>query len=147
MGPFATTNPRASTAGKTAAGLLAVVVGFQICLAAGAPWGEAAYGGANPGVLPENLRVSSGVATGVYLALGAVAGTRLAGPTLRRRVLYAATPLMAVGALMNLASPSFVERMLWTPVTVALAAALWRAARDSSLVPTPRTKTWPVPVG
>jgi hypothetical protein len=36
---------------------------------------------------------------------------------------------MAVGAAMNLASPSFVERMVWTPVTAALAVLLWRAAK------------------
>ncbi len=46
----------ASHAGKTAAALLVVVAGFHGLLAAGAPWGEAAYGGANSGVLPETLR-------------------------------------------------------------------------------------------
>jgi hypothetical protein len=126
-------HPPASTAGKIAAALFLIVAAFQVSLAAGAPWGEAALGGANPGVLPEALRVSSAVGGVAYVLLAGVVGTRWAGSTLRRRVLYGATALMVIGAVMNLASPSFVERMLWTPVTVALVAALWRAARHDSL--------------
>ena len=49
--------PPASTAGRVAAGLFLVVAAFQVALAAGAPWGAAAMGGANPGVLPDELRV------------------------------------------------------------------------------------------
>jgi hypothetical protein len=48
-----------------AAALLALAVGFQIGLAAGAPWGAAAYGGrAVPrgGTLPVAYRCASGVA-------------------------------------------------------------------------------------
>ena len=40
---------------------------------------------------------------------------------------------MAIGAMLNVASPSFLERIIWAPVTVALLIALWQAARDSSL--------------
>lgn len=130
---FTTTHPPVSAAGTTAAVLFGVIAGFQICLAAGAPWGVAAYGGANPGVLSESMRSTSAVAAGVYAGLTVVAGSRAVGPTVRRRVLYAAVPLMALGAVVNLASPSIVERMIWTPVTVVLAAAVWRAARHPSL--------------
>jgi hypothetical protein len=137
---FSLSNPPASTAGRGAAVLFAVVGGFQICLAAGAPWGEAAFGGANVGVLSDTLRVSSAVAAVVYLGLSLVAGTPMLGATLRRRVLYGVAPVMVVGALVNLASPSLPERMIWTPVTVALAISLWRAARHSSLKPAPVTR-------
>ncbi|TFC56044.1 hypothetical protein E3O62_13145 [Cryobacterium sp. TMT2-15-1] len=123
----------ASTAGKVAAALFLVIAAFQVALAAGAPWGEAALGGINPGVLPDEFRVSSAMQGVFYVALAGVVGTRWASTTLRRRVLYGATVLLFVGAVMNLASPSFVERMLWTPVTVALVIALWRAARQDSL--------------
>jgi hypothetical protein len=125
--------PPASAAGKAAAGLFGVVAEFQSCLAAGAPWGAAAYGGANGGVIPVSLRRASGVAAVIYLALAVVSGTNVASPVVRRRVLYAATPVMVVGAVANVASRSLIERMLWTPVTVALAILLWRAARHPSL--------------
>jgi len=121
--------PRAGTAGRVAAGLLLVVAGFQAALAAGAPWGAAAFGGAHPGVLPARLRGTSAGAVVVYLLLAVVAGTQATGPTIRPRVLLGAAAGMGVGALLNLASPSFIERIIWTPVTIALVAALGREAR------------------
>jgi hypothetical protein len=126
-------HPPASLAGKVAAVLFLFVVAFQLALAAGAPWGEAALGGVNPGVLPDAFRVSSAVGAVIYLLLAGVVGTRWAGTALRRRLLYGAAALMVIAAVMNLASPSFIERMLWTPVTVALVVALWHAARHESL--------------
>lgn len=36
-----------------------VVVAFQIALAAGAPWGEYAMGGAVPGQFPPALRITA----------------------------------------------------------------------------------------
>ncbi|MCB5273907.1 hypothetical protein BJG92_01433 [Arthrobacter sp. SO5] len=125
----------ASRAGKTAAAILLGVAAFQGALALGAPWGTAAYGGAHPGVLPDSLRTASAVASGAYILLAAAAGTPLAGPALRRRVMYGTAGLMAVGALMNLASPSIVERMIWTPVTLGLGALLWTAAKHDAHQP------------
>lgn len=134
-------HPSASTPGKVAGALLLVVVAFQAALAAGAPWGEATQGGTNPGVLPEPLRLTSALGAVVYLTLAAVAGTRWAPPILRRRVLRAGAAVMVVGALLNIASPSFIERMIWVPVTVALMALLWRAARHESLLPDSHSPT------
>ncbi|MET3920042.1 hypothetical protein [Arthrobacter sp. UYEF20] len=123
----------ASPAGKAAAGLFLAVAGFQTALALGMPWGSAAYGGGHPGVLPDSIRAASAGASGVYLMLAAAAGTPLAPPALRRHVMYGTAGLMAVGAVMNLASPSLVERMIWTPVTVGLGVLLWKAARHGAL--------------
>lgn len=131
----------ASTAGKVAAVLLLVVAVFLMALAAGAPWGAAALGGSNPGVLPDALRVSSAVQGVFYVLLAAVAGTGWTGATLRRRLLHGVTALMVVGVIMNIASTSFVERMLWVPVSVALVIASWRAARHASLSVGPRSRT------
>ena len=138
--------PPASTAGKTAAVLLLVVVTFQVALAAGAPFGRAAFGGATRGVLPDALRVTSATAAVVYLMLAGVAGTPWTGATARRRTLYAAAALMGVGTVLNAASPSLLERLLWTPVTAALVVALWLAARHhsiSTVSSAPATRTSP----
>lgn len=113
-----------------ATGLLAAVGVFQVALAAGAPWGAAAWGGSHPGVLPDTLRVSSAVSGVVYGTLAAVTSSAVGGPTLRRRLLTGAAGLMAVGTLMNLASPSLVEKALWSPVAATLAVLLWRTRRD-----------------
>ncbi|WP_456823444.1 hypothetical protein [Cellulomonas sp. P5_E12] len=122
-------------AGRLAAGLMATTAAFQAALALGAPWGEAAYGGATSGVLSSQQRVSSAIAVPVYLAVAAVATGRLGSPTVRRRVLRVASVAMAAGAVLNLASPSLVERLLWVPVTVLASVALWRAAPTRPDVP------------
>lgn len=126
-------HPAPSRAGKIAGVLFLIVVLFQVALASGLPWGDAAFGGANPGVLPAELRVSSAVAAVVYLLVAAAVGTRWLSATVRRVVLWGAAAFMLVGAVVNIASPSFVERIIWAPVTIALTVALWNAARHPSL--------------
>lgn len=128
-------NPPASTPGRVAAGLLLGVVAFQAALAAGAPWGAATQGGGNEGVLPDALRIGSVVTLVIYALLAVAVGTSLLPATARRRILYAATALMVVATLLNIASPSFIERIIWAPVTIALVYTLWRAARHESIRP------------
>ena len=113
-----------------AALLLSGMAGFQIALAAGAPWGAVAWGGTNPGVLPRGLRVSSAGSGVVYVLLAVAARSTLLPAQLRRRILTVASGGMVVGTVMNLASPSNIERTLWTPVAAALAAVLWLARSD-----------------
>ena len=132
---FPRLSPRA--AGRAAGALLLGVGAFQVALALGAPWGRAAWGGAHPGQLPPELRVASAVSLTVYGVLAVAAGSDLLPPVARRRILVAAGVLMGVGSAMNLASPSVLERVLWTPVTVALVLLLWRASRTVDLSPAP----------
>jgi hypothetical protein len=67
--------------------------------------------------------------------LAVAAGTPLLAPALRRRVMHGTAALMAAATLMNLASPSLVERMIWTPVTAGLAVLLWNAAKHDAVQP------------
>ncbi|WP_432519545.1 hypothetical protein [Kineococcus sp. SYSU DK006] len=108
----------------TATALTGVVAAFQLALAAGAPWGGAAWGGANLGVLPPGLRAASATSAVVHGLLAATTATPLVPARARRRVLALASGTMVVGTLLNLASPSPVERVLWTPVAAALAVLL-----------------------
>ena len=110
---------------RVALTLLAGVGTFQVALAAGAPWGAAAWAGQTPGVLPTSLRVASGVSVLVYGGLAALVATDRLGSTTRRRLLTGASLLIALGAVANLASQSPVER-LWAPVAATLAVVLWR---------------------
>ena len=112
---------------RATAAVLATLGAFQITLAAGAPWGRAAYGGNRPGTLPNHLRVISGVA-----ALGYITGSALivrgSGSTrARSRAFTALTVFMGIGVVANGASRSPVERGLWTPVTAATAVLAWRS--------------------
>jgi hypothetical protein len=73
------------------------------------------------------MRISSGVGAAAYAA---IAATAWVGPTtrVRRRVLRGLGVLMGIGTLLNLASPSWGEKLIWTPVAAALAVLLWRTA-------------------
>ena len=113
---------------RVALTLLAGVGAFEFALAAGEPWGAAAWGGQTPGVLPTSLRVASGVSVLVYGGLAALVVTDRLGSTARSRLLTGASLLMAFGSVANLASQSPVER-LWAPVAATLAVMLWRVRR------------------
>ena len=108
---------------------LAGLGGFQLALAAGAPWGRASYGGAHEGALPTRLRVVSGVAAVVYPATAYAIASRRTPVRTRRRVLTTVSAVMALGTVMNGISPSLPERAIWTPVSALLAVSSWRARR------------------
>jgi hypothetical protein len=108
--------------------LIGVVVVFQAALALGAPWGAAAWGGQHPGRLPARLRAASGLSALILILAGwilvAAAGWVEQAP-LPQSWLKPATWLLtgyfALGALLNLASRSRVER-IWAPVSLIMAA-------------------------
>jgi hypothetical protein len=127
--------PTGSTAPNrwgTAFAVFACGVGvFQLAIAFGAPWGAAAWGGANAGVLPVGLRVGSGVSVLVWAAVAAVSAGRLLGPLGRRRLLLGVAAYSTVGIAMNAASPSSVERAIWVPLTAVGSGLAWMAWRES----------------
>lgn len=99
----------------------AVLFAFQVGLAAGAPWGSAAWGGRNPGVLPRQLRIASAVSALVYVAAAVIVLDRVGRPLLDMPDslsfwgTWALVVLLAVGAVMNAASSSRYERFGWAP--------------------------------
>lgn len=114
----------------TASVLLGGITAFQVALAAGAPWGRLAWGGRHEGSLPRELRVSSGVAAVLWgAATVAVAAELPRSARGQRLLLRGVGGVCAVGAALNLASPSRAERALWAPVSAAVAVLTWRAAR------------------
>ena len=128
----AATTAAATTAAAGAATVLTGgVAAFQVALAAGAPWGAAAWGGANPGVLPPGLRATSAGSALAHLLLGVTVGSTLVPARRRRGVLTVVSGVMVLGAVLNLVSPSGVERAVWTPVAAALAVLL-RLARPAA---------------
>jgi hypothetical protein len=114
--------------GRAAGALLAGVALFQVGLAAGAPWGSAAWGGSHPGRLPGRLRVASAASAVLIGSVAAIAAAPgLVGAGTRTRVLRAAAIYLAVGTPLNAVSRSPVERV-WAPINAVGAAVLWRAA-------------------
>lgn len=110
-------------AALSAAGL-AGVAGFQVALAAGAPGGRLAWGGAGgAGVLPTGLRVASAASAGLWLSAAALV---LRG---NQRATRRIAGLLVVGSAMNAASPSRAEARVWAPVSLTLAGITAAAAR------------------
>jgi hypothetical protein len=97
------------------------VIAFQLALAAGAPWGEYAMGGAFPGQFPPELRIGA-VVQAVILALFALVVLSRAGVTLpkwsraSRWLIWIVVAFSALSLVLNLITPSAGERAVWAPV-------------------------------
>ena len=102
-----------------------IVVAFQIALAAGAPWGVYAMGGAFPGQFPPALRVAAIIQAVLLVGLAAVVMARagLALPRWSRAsrwLVWVVVAFAAVSLILNLITPSAGERALWAPTALLL---------------------------
>lgn len=105
-----------------------LAIAFQLALAAGAPWGEYAMGGAVKGRFPPALRIAALVQAALIAGMAAVvlarAGLALAGwsqPS--RRLVWVVVAFAAVSLVLNLATPSGRERAVWAPAAALLLAS------------------------
>jgi hypothetical protein len=101
------------------------VVAFQIALAAGAPWGAYAMGGASPGQFSPALRIAAIVQALLLAGMAAVILARagLAFPGWSRASHWLVWVVVAVTGLslvLNLITPSAGERALWLPILALL---------------------------
>jgi len=115
---------------KRAAALLyaivsAGVIAFQIALAAGAPWGEFAMGGAFPGQFPPALRIAALVQAALLAGMAAVVLARadLILPSwsrVSRWLVWIVVAFAALSLVLNLITPSAGERAIWAPTAFLL---------------------------
>jgi len=101
------------------------VVAFQLALAAGAPWGAYAMGGAFPGQFPLALRVAALVQAALLSGTAAVvmarAGLLLAGwSRVSRWLVWIVVAFAAVSLVLNLITPNTGERAIWAPIALLL---------------------------
>ncbi len=109
--------------------LMGSVMAFQTAIALGAPWSSYTQGGGTSGQLPAGGRIIALVSIAILALLASGLLARVGwGPLARApRRLVSVVSWIAVGyslvaVLLNVATPSVNERMLWAPVSVALAA-------------------------
>ena len=118
-------------------GVSLVIIAFQLALAAGAPWGEFAMGGAYPGQFPPELRVAA-VVQAVILALLALVVLARAGVMLpnwskaSRWLIWVAVVFSALSLVLNTITPSARERMIWAPVALVLLVCSVTVARGKT---------------
>ena len=101
------------------------VIAFQIALAAGAPWGAYAMGGAFPGQFPPELRIAAMIQAVLLAGLAAVilarAGLLLPGWSRASRWLaWVVVAFSVVSFILNLITPSAGERAIWAPTAFLL---------------------------
>jgi hypothetical protein len=113
------------------AALTAGVCLFQLALALGAPWGEFAMGGAFRGSFPPAMRVAAAVQllilAGLALIVLARAGVAPKVPA-PRALIWLVVAVNVVACILNLITPSGLERLIWAPVTIVMLAASLRVA-------------------
>jgi hypothetical protein len=103
-----------------------VLAGFQGALAAGVPWGRAAWGGKFER-LPQNLRVASAVSMVVWLVAALVVLDRAGIPLIDLPDIatlwgtWVLVVLLVLGAIVNFASSSRFERFGWAPMALVTA--------------------------
>lgn len=110
--------------------LFALLIVFQLALALGAPWGRAAYGGQNTGVLPPQFRVASAVAVVVWALVALVVARRGGLPVWSPLpvswlpvVVWIVVGLLVIAVVMNAITPSALERAIWLPFALLLLAS------------------------
>jgi hypothetical protein len=111
-----------------AALILAGLIGFQLVLAAGLPFGHYAWGGAHQ-ILPRSLRIGSVVATFIYvltalIILEAANVTDLVASEVPIVAVWVLAGFFAIGVVMNAISRSEKERRM---AFVALALSVLSA--------------------
>lgn len=110
----------ASVAAIVFAVVTSAVVGFQLALALGAPWGAYAMGGRFPGELPPLMRVAA-VVQAVLLVLIVLIVLSRAGflfpqwAGVSTWAVWVAVAVSAVALVLNTMTPSRDERRIWAP--------------------------------
>lgn len=104
------------------------VVAFQVALAAGAPWGAYAMGGAFPGQFPPSMRVGAVVQALILAGFAGVVLSR-AGVALpswskaSRWLIWVVVAFSVLSLILNLITPSAGERAIWAPVAFVMLAS------------------------
>jgi hypothetical protein len=124
-----------SRAAQAASIGFAALMVFQAALAAGAPLGDAAWGGTGPD-LTTGQRIGSAVSVLFYVAAIIVVRGRAAGRPERRYRwgTWALAGVMALSALANGASDSPWENYLLAPLALLLAVLCVQVARTDRAI-------------
>ncbi len=124
------------TTGLAFAGIMGIIVLFQVALILGAPWGHLTLGGQWQGALPLKIRLIPVVSVTLLLAMNRIvlgaSGVRPRwGP---RWLIWPVCAYLAVGIAVHIVTPSAAERMLWLPVlTILFGLSLWIGIRPPPL--------------
>lgn len=102
--------------------LTGIVIIFQACLAAGAPWGRASMGGRYPGKYPPKMRAIAilNMIILAFMAAVVLSEAKLMFPQLNAIsgvAIWIVVVFFVFGTIMNSITPSKIER-IWAPVAL-----------------------------
>ena len=102
------------------------VIGFQIALILGAPWGRITQGGQTEGPLPRSGRIVAATSIAILAGMGlGILSADGRWPGWPAWTGWAALAVTALSMVLNWITPSKSERRLWGPImTVMCALAL-----------------------
>lgn len=101
--------------------LTIIVIIFQLCLAAGLPWGSASLGGRYPGKYPPKMRVVAimNAFILIFIAIIVLSRANLFLPEMiafSKYAIWVVVLFFAISTVMNIITPSKIER-IWAPVS------------------------------
>lgn len=101
-------------------GIIAVI-GFQVALVLGAPWGRVTQGGQVEGPLPLRGRIIAALSIAILAAVGmAILSANGNWPNWPRWTAWAAVAVVFASTVLNWITPSPAERKLWGPFMTAM---------------------------
>lgn len=102
------------------------VIGFQVALILGAPWGRLTQGGQTEGPLPLSGRIIAAVSIGILIAIAmALLSADGRCPNWPRWTAWGAIAVLSTSTVLNWITPSSAERKLWGPtMTIVLIFAI-----------------------
>ena len=98
--------------------IILAVIGFQIALILGAPWGRITQGGAIDGALPSKGRVIAGIS--IILLLGMIFAMNSISGGWPRWTGWLTVGINGIMCLLNWITRSQPERYIWGPITTVI---------------------------
>ena len=108
--------------------LSGIIVLFQLGLTLGMPWGEASMGGKFPGKYPPKMRIVSLINSLIliFIAVIVLVKADLLFPqykSISNIAIYFVVGFSAVATILNIITPSKIERKIWAPFATLLLIA------------------------
>ncbi len=97
------------------------IIGFQIALIVGAPWGRITHGGQRAGRLPLSGRIVAAVSIPIQAAMAlSITSAADLWPDWPAWAGWTALAIQSVITVLNWITPSRPERRLWGPITLTM---------------------------
>ena len=97
------------------------VIGFQIALIFGAPWGRVTQGGQTEGPLPRSGRIVAAASIAILIGMAfAILSADGRWPQWPSWAGWAAVAVNALSMVLNWITPSAAERKLWAPIMTVM---------------------------